>query len=797
MKNRIIWRDIIRNKIVTSTTILFIAVAAMLLSLGAILIVNLFGAIDQLMEVSKTPHFMQMHSGEIDILELEDFAEKNNNVKEFQILHFLNVDNTKISIEGNSLADSLQDNGFCVQSETFDFLLDLNNNIIKPKIGEVYVPVCYLKDGTAKLGDFIVIDDKSFLVAGFVRDSQMNSALASSKRFVINETDYDLLEQSGSVEYLIEFRLNNLSELGKLEAAYSKAKLPANGPTLTWPLFRMISAVSDGIMIAVIIVVSILVIFITLFCIRFTLLAKIEEDYREIGVMKAIGMRVSDIRTIYLTTYAVISAAGCIIGFLCSLLFRKPMSESIRLNLGDGGNDKIAFLLGVVGVLLMFCFILLYVTALLRRFHKISAAQAIRFGVGEEKIMSTRRIQLSNNKWLSINLFLGIKDVLARKRMYVTILIVMVLASFIMIVPQNLYHTISGKNFVTYMGVGRCDLRVDIQQINDIEKKSEIIKDYMKQDSDMDKYTVLTTKIFGVKLENSNIGNDNTQNNYIENGNTRNDNIENNRIENIKVELGDHTIFPVQYASGRMPMSETEIALSSINAEELGKTIGDEIILLTENGERRLSVCGIYSDITNGGKTAKATFKDNSKKAAWSVINASVTDAKQIASKLSEYKNQFDFAKISSIDEYVTRTFGQTLQSVRMAGWITIVIAIAITMLISLLFIKLLVTKDVYSIAVIKSIGFTNKDVRRQYTWRVIFILFIGVILGTILAGTLGEKLAAMAISSFGATTFQFTINPIFTYLFSPIIMFFTALSATVLGTAKAGEVYIYKSIKE
>lgn len=52
----------------------------------------------------------------------------------------------------------------------------------------------------------------------------------------------------------------------------------------------MISAVSDGIMIAVIILIGILVIFIALLCVRFTLLAKIEDDYREIGIMKAILM---------------------------------------------------------------------------------------------------------------------------------------------------------------------------------------------------------------------------------------------------------------------------------------------------------------------------------------------------------------------------------------------------------------------------------------------------------------------------------------------------------------------------
>ena len=300
MNSRIIYKNILRNKVVSFTTVLFVTVAAMLMSLAAMLTVDMLGAIDSLMADAKTPHFMQMHSGTIGRSELEEFAENNSNVEDYQTIEFLNVDNSKITLGKNTLAGSVQDNGFCVQSERFDFLLDLNNRRIAPKDGEVYVPVCYFKDGLVKKGDRASISGRSFTVAGFVRDSQMNSALASSKRFVVSETDYDLLEQIGRVEYLIEFRLYDLLELSAFETAYNAAGLPAGGPALTWPLFKMISAVSDGIMIAVIMLVGLLVILIALLCIRFTLLAKIEEDYREIGTMKAVGMRTSDIRSIYL-----------------------------------------------------------------------------------------------------------------------------------------------------------------------------------------------------------------------------------------------------------------------------------------------------------------------------------------------------------------------------------------------------------------------------------------------------------------------------------------------------------------
>ncbi|MEN6313287.1 MAG: ABC transporter permease, partial [Clostridiaceae bacterium] len=443
MYYRIIHNDILKNKVITLITMIFVAAAAMLVSLAAILAVNLSGSIDTLMTRAKTPHFMQMHSGEIDTARLIAFAEQNGNVDEFQVLKFLNVDGARIVIDGNSLADNVQDNGFCTQSKKFDYLLDLDGNVINVSDGEIYVPICYMKDSTAKVGDKAVICGKKFTVAGFLRDSQMNSLLASSKRFLVSENDYAKIKDFGSTEYLIEFRLKDLSALGAFATAYTSAGLEANGPTITYPLFKTINAISDGLMIAVILLVSVLVVAIAFMCIRFTLLAKIEDDYREIGVMKAIGLRVSNIKKIYLAKYAAIAAAGCILGFTLSFVFRGTLLENIRLYMGESEDSSFALLFGIIGVLLVSLVIIAYVNCMLKRFRKISAAEALRFGTSQEKSTGAKHLCLSKNRLLDTNIFLGVKDVLARKSLYATMLAVLVISAFIIIVPQNLYNTIS------------------------------------------------------------------------------------------------------------------------------------------------------------------------------------------------------------------------------------------------------------------------------------------------------------------------------------------------------------------
>jgi putative ABC transport system permease protein len=772
MYYRTIRNDILRNKAITLTIMMFVAAAAMLVSLAAILVINLSGAIDTLMNQAKTPHFMQMHSGEMDSARLVAFVEQHNEIDEYQVLEFLNIEGVQIVFEEGSLAGSVQDNGISVQGEKFDYLLDLDGNVIQVSDGEIYVPIPYMQEGLAKIGDKVQVAGKEFVAAGFVRDSQMNSLLSSSKRFLVSKNDYEEIRDFGSVEYLIEFRITDLSALGTFETAYTSAGFEANGPTITYPLFKMLNGLSDGMMIGVILLISALVIAVAFLCIRFTLLAKIEEDYREIGVMKAIGLRVSDIKKIYLAKYAAIAALGSILGFALSFVFRGMLLENIRLYMGESESASFALLFGMICVILVFLAIIAYVNGVLGRFRKIPPAEAIRFGISQEKSSGGKFFSLSMNRLLSTNVFLGMKDVLARRKLYATMLAVLVISAFIIIVPQNLHNTISSNDFITYLGIGISDLRIDIQQTDNLTGKVAEIAAAMELDNTISKYVVLTTKTFTVKMDDGS-------------------------EERIKVELGDHSVFPLAYAEGRAPAAENEIALSVMNANEMGKNVGDVIRLMVEGQEKTFLVSGIYSDITNGGKTAKAIFSNTSANTMWVVISADLSDESLIDAKTVEYKDKFDFAKVSGIDEYIAQTFGATIRSVGKAAYAAVVVALTITALITLLFMKMLVTKDRYSIAVMKTFGFMNSDIRAQYITRSVFVLLVGVFLGTLLANTLGEVLAGAVIASLGASSFKFVVNPLVAYLLSPLLMMGTVLTATFFGTLDAGQIDISENIKE
>ena len=775
MYHKIIKNDIRKSKLITLTITAFILVAAMLTALAASLTVNLFGAIDNMLLSAKSLHFMQMHTGTVDMEQLQSFAEENDSVEYYQVSEFLNIEGADIVIEDDSLAASIQDNGLCVQSEKFDFLLNLSGKAIHPANGEIYVPIYYMKEGNAALGDTLSIHGISFTVAGFLRDSVMNAALVSSKRFLVSQEDFERVREFGQLEYLIEFQLTENVSFPAFEAAYLDAELPANGPpAITYKQVKMINGITDGIMIAVLVLIGILVIIVAFLCIRFTLLAKIEEDYKEIGVLKAIGIRVSQIKKLYLVKYGAIAGAACALGFLASLPLQTPFMKNIRLYMGESGSPLPGLLCGLLGAIVICGAVLLYVNSVLERFHKISAAQAVKFGSPQEKLKQAINFRMSYNRLFSRNVFLGIKDVLSRKKLYVTMLMVLVISSFIMIVPQNISSTISAKSFITYMGMGICDVNIGVMrtQVEDVSRKAAEIVDELAEDKNVDKYALFTSMMLDRKSDDA-------------------------TIEKLRVEFGDYSAFPITYSNGRAPQSESELALSVLNAEDLDKTIGDEIILFVDGAEKHLTICGIYSDVTNGGRTAQAIF-DTSNKDVLSVdIAVTFLDRQNVEAAISQYRKQFTFAKITSIDQSIGQMLGSIRDAIQVASIVATLATVLLTLLVTVLFMNMLVAKDHYPIAILKSLGFTDMDIRRQYLTRSITILALGIIIGTILANTLGELVGIAIVSSFGATTFHFIVNPWFSYLVSPLLIASCVVVATMLGVSGIQAIKISQHIKE
>ena len=120
MIRRLIINDLKSNRLITISTTVFMAAAAMLLGLTVFLFATLYSSISSLMIKAETPHFLQMHTGELSEEEIKAFTEKRPEVEKMQICRFLNLENGQIRIGDNSFDSNMQDNGLSCQSDTFD-----------------------------------------------------------------------------------------------------------------------------------------------------------------------------------------------------------------------------------------------------------------------------------------------------------------------------------------------------------------------------------------------------------------------------------------------------------------------------------------------------------------------------------------------------------------------------------------------------------------------------------------------------------------------------------------------------
>lgn len=754
MERRMIINDIKANKLVSAATCIFMAVTAMLLGLSILLYASLADSIDSLMTEAKTPDFLQMHTGELDEDDVYSFSQQREDIEAMQICTFLNLQNSQISIGNESFENNMQDNGLSCQSSLFDYLVDADNEVIYPSEGEVYVPVCYRKEYGIKSGDVMRIGKEELIVAGFLRDSQMNSMMASSKRFLISEPDYERLRQLGSEEYLIEFRLKDGSDINAFATAYKDAGLPDNGPTITYPLIRMMNALSDGMMILVILLVSVVVLLISMLCIRYIILTQLEKDKTGIGMLKAVGISRRDIRKLYMSKYLILSVVGCMTGVIAAIITAKPVGAQMRELYGNAGNTGLIYALMILGALAAEGVILLSVSRLLHRTDRISAADALygRGSFGKKK-----------NLWLPA-------------------MIITAAAMFMILVPQNMKSTIEAPEFVTYMGIGESHIRIYVRQTGNVRKIAGEVTEDIGHDNRVRDYVLMETGSYRTILQNGS-------------------------SYDLMIENGDHSRFPVRYTEGRYPENDREIALSVLNAEEMGVKLGDEIIVCKEmkDGtaeEISCSVCGIYSDITNGGKTAKACMKDpdDATSVMWSIIYLSLADEDLTREWTNEYQDRYSSfecgVKVTLIADYLKGTYGQTIRNISKAAAVSSVMACFVLFIVMLLLIRLVVWRERNDSSLKKALGFTSSDIRMEYLKKTVTYILPGIVLGVFAGIVPGQSLAALLLRSMGAYSFRFIIDLLTVFAAAPAMIAVSAVLAAILSLTEVKRIHAWECLR-
>ena len=414
---------------------------------------------------------------------------------------------------------------------------------------------------------------------------------------------------------------------------------------------------------------------------------------------------------------------------------------------------------------------LLSCTLVLRRFDRITAVQALRSGqVGEST--NVRRLRLNRSHLPNVNVFLGFKDIFQRFKLFWLLSFVFFFSVIIIIIPIHFLTTMESPSFITYMGLGRSDLRIDLRQSEQMADRFQSMVAYLAADEDVARFAPLVTSQFTL----------------LQDDGSR---------EAINVESGDFTLFPLDYVQGSAPQQENEIALSALNAQEMAKEPGDTIILIVEGVEREMTVSGIYQDVTNGGRTAKATLPYNPESVIWYSVSLDLKAPDAIDEKAQEYAAAFYPARITDLEGYIAQTMGNSIDQLRKVTIVAVVVGLFVSILITSLFLNMLITKDAAQIAVMRGIGFSLHQIRQQYLTRALFLLAMGILLGTLFSNTLGQRLVSAIWSFMGASQIKFVINPVQAYLIFPLLLLACVSLTTLVSIRGVKESSIAQMIAE
>ena len=780
---KILKKDFLRKKSVTIVVFAFMFLSAWLVAGGSNLIVELSSALNSLFATAQVPHFIHTHAGDIDQAEIDRWAGANSLAAAQQTVEMITIDGASIYLGDSPTAEenSVMDISFVQQNEDFDFLLDLDNQIIQVVPGEIAVPIYFMQEKQLKIGDTVRISnlpfETDFTIAAFVRDAQMNPAIIHSKRFVVHADDYaDLAGHFQEKEYLIEFLLTDAGRVDEFTAAYLASSLPKKGEALDESVFKLFNALTDGIVAGVVIVLSLLLIIIAILCLRFTMLATIEEDYREIGVMKAVGIAQGDIKRIYLSKYIAMGVLASLLGYLASLVSHQYLAANILLYIGHGSKSLLQYVVPIVAAASIAVIVVLACLLILRRVNRITAVEALRSGGTGESVKNIKFLRLGHSRVPDINILLGLRDIVQRFRMFGLLCFVFFFSACIVIIPIHFLTTMTSPTFIAYMGIGQSDIRIDLRHSEEIVDRFDRMIAAIANDSEVERFAPMVTSQFKAVLSNG-------------------------EVETINIETGDFTLFPLDYLDGVAPQNEGEIALSLLKAQDMDKGVGDSVTLLVDGQEQPLKVSGIYQDVTHGGRTAKAVLPAalplDPENALWYTINLDLKSPDKIPEKAQEFSTAFAPARVTDLEGYLAQTLGNTIAQLEKVTLIAIGAGFLVSVLMTALFLKMLIARDGSQIAIMKSLGFSLRHIRIQYLTKALSLLAIGILLGTAFANTAGQRLISMLWAFRGAAQISFVIDPLQAYLLLPLLLMLTVSITTIISITGIKDTSIIKMITE
>lgn len=775
----ILKRDLKRKKTMNFILLLFIILATMFLASSANNLVSVMGAVEHFMEISKVPDFFAigLTDGGEDIV--QDFIEENEQVTESAIDIGFDITNKQITIvkcqNEPEKTKYEKTNTLILQKlpENFMKIFPMEGENVSLKSGEIAFPKLEADANNLQVGDKVRVKvgevEQEYKIAMIVKDAVFGTSYMGMKRLFISEEDFAKYDEQENLVYVNTYNVN-CKDLDTFKEAFNKEWRECN--------FNLISVVDgdtvemcyvmDMLMAGILIIVSVCLILIAFMVLRFTIVFTLQEDYKEIGIMKAIGIKDRGIKGLYLVKYLAISVLGAIVGLVCSFPFGDMLLKSAIVNIKVEKAEQNFFInvicaVFIVGIVLLFCY------SSTNSLKKFSAMDAIRNGSNGERFKAKNHLKLWKRKRMKPYFYLAANDILSSMKRFGILAVTFCLGTMLILLPLSAANTLKDDNIVNLFSLSRSDVYIDNGRLEEyIAEKDEsmLIEALAEMDEELLKngISAKTGADIGYVIPCYAENPEESYSYYV--------------LQAVGSWERHYTLI-----EGKEPELENEVIITEITAEEMGVDIGDSIYFEMDGEAKEFIITGTFQSMMNMGQGFRVSRSAKLSAEYMAGIICMQAEAEELEPEeaYEKIKEVFPDYKILNTREFLSKMIGGIVEQIDVMMLCIVVIVLIINSLITVLMMKTIMTKERGDIALLKSVGFSNRSVKAWQVARILIVLVVAILAGTVLSKLLAPYTMGPIFAMMGANKIELVFHPLEAYVLYPaLLLVVTGVSAVL-----------------
>ena len=764
----ILKKDLKRKKTMNLIILIFVILSSMFFSSSVNNIVSVMGGVDRFLDMAGMKDYFVIMAEPGEGTPFGDLLDESDDIKSYQREPFLLCDSEMIRRNGKLLKGI---GSMCMINSADEMCVtcfDRNNEpITSVDEGKVMLTASLANKAGIKDGDTIELDvygeRLELEMAGICKDAILGSDMTDSPRFIVSPGDYAKLYSSDTVRRTSRYA-SYIIETDDTDAV-NDLIISAGGCLISGSrsLVKITYIISISVA-AILMAVSVFLILISFAVLRFTIGFTIQEEFREIGVMKAIGLKNSSIRALYLVKYMGIAVIGAAAGFFAAIPFGKMMLDSVSGTMVIGNDHPL--LIGIICSAAVVALILLFCWSCTAKVKKLSPIDAVRNGQTGERFRKHRLMSLGRSR-LGASGFLAFNDVLSSPKQSAILTVVFTLCALLVMVLSSTAKTLASDQLIYLIGVTQSDAYLDIHSgtremqsglktLDDVERE---IEEKLAENGMPCSVRVESLHTASVEFE--------------------------GKVSTCRfLHCRDTDQSDYVYGEGTAPQYANEIALGYAAAQELGAGVGDGVDITVHNKKEKFVISALMDSMNNMGKCGRFhssyDIPDSSiaLTMAYQIDFDDHPDRKTIQERIERIKDIYSTNRVYDCAGYVDDS---TKASGALGGVknLTMIVSVMIIILISILLERSFVSKERAEIALEKAIGFKNRSVIWTHVLRFVIIAAASVAIAALLSAPATKLVMDPLFAMTGAVKgLDYDIAPVELFIVYPLIV----LAAVMLG---------------